>query len=79
MEKQQTLSLTAPFSGLVTDRVEALHVGQWINKELPLAYVVDPPGEELHALAPEATLCIYKRAIGPVDSRSADRPSLEAH
>ncbi len=53
MRQQQNLSLTAPISGMVTDRVEALHVGRWINKELPLAYLVDTAGEELHALAPE--------------------------
>ncbi|MFO0699329.1 MAG: HlyD family efflux transporter periplasmic adaptor subunit [Nitrospira sp.] len=53
LQQQQNLSLAAPIAGLVTDRAEALHVGQWINKELPIAYVVDPAGEELHALAPE--------------------------
>ena len=53
LQQQQNLSLTAPIAGVVTDRAEALHVGQWINKQLPLAYVIDPAGEELHALAPE--------------------------
>ena len=42
MQQQQNLHLTAPIAGVVTDRAEALHVGQWINKELPLAYVMDP-------------------------------------
>ena len=53
LQQQQNLSLTAPIAGMVTDRAEALHVGQWINKQLPLAYVIDPAGEELHALASE--------------------------
>ena len=53
VQQQQTLSLVSPISGRITDRAEALHVGRWINKELPLAYVIDPVGEELHALAPE--------------------------
>jgi len=53
MQQQENLSLTAPIAGVVTDRAEALHVGRWINRELPLAYMVDPLGEELHALAPE--------------------------
>lgn len=53
VQQQHNLSLVAPIAGMVTDHAEALHVGQWINKELPLAYVIDPAGEELHALAPE--------------------------
>jgi putative peptide zinc metalloprotease protein len=52
-QQQQTFTLTAPIAGVVTDRADALHVGRWINKELSLAYVIDPAGEELHALAPE--------------------------
>jgi putative peptide zinc metalloprotease protein len=52
-QQQQNLSLMSPIAGTVTDRAEALHVGRWINKELPLAYVINPAGEELHALAPE--------------------------
>jgi putative peptide zinc metalloprotease protein len=79
MEKQQTLHLTAPIAGLVTDRAEALHVGQWINKELALAYVVDPQGEELHALVEETNVMYlqvgqFARFI-PDD---AERPSLAA-
>jgi putative peptide zinc metalloprotease protein len=54
MRKQKTLNLTAPIAGFVTDRSEGLHVGRWINKELPLAYIVDPQGEELHALVDES-------------------------
>ena len=53
-KKQQTLHLTAPIAGLVTDRAEGLHVGRWINRELALAYIVDPQGEELHALVEES-------------------------
>ena len=33
LQQQQNLSLTAPIAGMVTDQAEALHVGQWINKE----------------------------------------------
>jgi putative peptide zinc metalloprotease protein len=79
MDKQQTLHLTAPIVGLVTDRAEALHVGQWINKELPLAYVVDPQGEELHALVEETKvkyLQVGQSARFIPDD--AERPSLAA-
>jgi putative peptide zinc metalloprotease protein len=79
MDKQQTLHLTAPIAGLVTDRAEALHVGQWINKELPLAYVVDPQGEELHALVEETKvkyLQVGQSARFIPDD--AERPSLAA-
>src|SRR6185295_4457909 len=79
LQQQENLSLTAPIAGLVTDRAEALHVGQWINKELPLAYVVDPQGEELHALVEETNVMYlqvgqFARFI-PDD---AERPSLAA-
>ena len=49
LQQQQNLSLTAPIAGIVTDQAEALHTGRWINKELPLAYVIAPAAEELHA------------------------------
>ena len=51
--QQHNLSLMAPIAGVVTDRADALHTGRWINKELPLAYVIDPAGEEVHAVVPE--------------------------
>ncbi len=78
-QQQQNLSLTAPIAGIVTDRAEALHVGRWINKELPLAYVIDPTGEELHALAPERDVG-YLRAGQPARfiPEGPDRPSLKA-
>ena len=77
--KQERLHLTAPISGLVTDRADALHVGQWINKELPLAYVVDPQGEELHALV-EETIVKYLQVgqSARFIPEDAERPSLAA-
>ena len=79
MKKQQTLHLTAPIAGLVTDRAEGLHVGQWINKELPLAYIVDPQSEELHAHVEETKakyLQVGQSARFIPDD--AERPSLTA-
>ena len=79
LQQQQNLSLTAPIAGMVTDRVEALHVGQWINKELPLAYIIDPAGEELHALAPETEVgYLHAGQSARFIPQSPDRPSLEA-
>jgi putative peptide zinc metalloprotease protein len=79
LEQQQNLVLTAPIEGVVTDRAEALHVGQWINKELPLAYVIDPAGEELHALAPETEVgYLHEGQSARFIPQGADRPSLEA-
>jgi putative peptide zinc metalloprotease protein len=79
LQQQQRLSLTAPIAGIVTDRTEALHVGQWINKELPLAYVIDPSGEELHALAPETDVgYLHTGQSARFIPQSSDRPSLEA-
>ncbi len=79
LEQQQNLVLTAPIAGVVTDRAEALHVGQWINKELPLAYVIDPAGEELHALAPETEVgYLHEGQSARFIPEGVDRPSLEA-
>jgi putative peptide zinc metalloprotease protein len=78
-QQQQNLSLTAPIAGVVTDRAEALHVGQWINKELALAYVIDPAGEELHALAPETDVgYLHAGQSARFIPQGPERPSLEA-
>lgn len=79
LQQQQNLSLTAPIAGVVTDRAEALHVGQWINKELSLAYVIDPAGEELHALASETyARYLHKGQSARFIPQGPDRPSVEA-
>jgi len=79
LQQQQNLSLTAPIAGVVTDRAEALHVGQWINKELPLAYVIDPAGEELHALASETDVgYLHAGQSARFIPQGPERPSLEA-
>lgn len=78
-QQQDNLSLTAPIAGVVTDRAEALHVGQWINKELALAYVVDPAGEELHALAPETDVgYLHAGQAARFIPQGPERPGLEA-
>ena len=79
LQQQQNLSLTAPIAGVVTDRAEALHVGQWINKQLALAYVIDPAGEELHALAPETDVgYLHAGQSARFIPQGPERPSLEA-
>ena len=79
LQQQRNLALTAPIAGVVTDRAEALHVGQWINKELPLAYVIDPAGEELHALAPETEVgYLHAGQSARFIPQGSDRSSLEA-
>jgi len=78
-KKQQTLYLTAPMAGFVTDRADGLHVGRWINKELGLAFIVDPQGEELHAVV-EESLVKYLQ-VGQAARFVPDgpeRPSLKA-
>jgi len=78
-QQQQNLSLTAPIAGVVTDRAEALHVGQWINKQLALAYVIDPAGEELHALASETDVgYLHAGQSARFIPQGPERPSLEA-
>jgi putative peptide zinc metalloprotease protein len=79
LQQQQNLSLTAPIAGVVTDRAEALHVGQWINKEMALAYLIDPAGEELHALAPETDVgYLLVGQSARFIPQGSDRPSVEA-
>ena len=79
LQQQQNLSLTAPIAGVVTDQAEALHVGQWINKEMALAYVIDPVGEELHALAPETDVgYLHAGQSARFIPQGSERPSLEA-
>lgn len=79
MRQQENLSLTAPIAGMVTDRAEALHVGRWINKELPLAYVIDSAGEELHALAPETDVgSLRSGQSARFIPEGAERPSVKA-
>ncbi len=79
LQQQQNLSLTAPIAGVVTDRAEALHVGQWINKQLALAYLIDPAGEELHALAPETDVgYLHIGQSARFIPQGSERPSLEA-
>lgn len=78
-QQQQNLSLTAPIAGVVTDQAEALHVGQWINKEMALAYVIDPAGEELHALALETDVGYLRLGQSArFIPQGSDRPSVEA-
>ena len=77
LQQQQNLSLTAPIAGVVTDRAEALHVGQWINKELPLAYMIDPAGEELHALVSETDVgYIHAGQVGSIHSAESGSAEL---
>lgn len=79
LQQQQNLSLTAPIAGVVTDRAEALHVGQWINKQQPLAYVIDPAGEELHALVSEIDVgYLHAGQLARFIPQGPERPSLEA-
>jgi putative peptide zinc metalloprotease protein len=79
LQQQQNLSLTAPIAGVVTDRAEALHVGQWINKQLALAYVIDPAGEELHALASETDVgYLHTGQSARFIPQGPERPSVEA-
>lgn len=78
-QQQENLSLTAPIAGIVADRPEALHMGRWINKELPLAYIIAPTAEELHALAPETEVGYLRTGQSArFIPEGADRPSVIA-
>lgn len=79
LQQQQNLSLTAPIAGKVTDCAEALRIGRWINKELPLAFVIDPTGEELHALALETDVGYLRPGqFAKFIPEGSERPSVSA-
>ncbi len=54
-------------------------MGQWINEELPLAYVIDPLSEELHALVEETKVgYLHVGQSARFIPDDAERPSLAA-
>lgn len=55
-EKQDTLVLRSPISGIVMDVEASLHPGRWINEKLPLAFIVAPQEREIEALASETEI-----------------------
>ncbi len=52
-EKMQKLSVTAPFSGEVTDVMRGLRAGLWVNDNQPLMSLVQPEGSIVDAYATE--------------------------
>lgn len=51
-ERQASLRLQTPIEGVVADRAESLYPGRWINRDVPVAYVVDPRQARLIAMVP---------------------------
>ncbi|THI84980.1 MAG: HlyD family efflux transporter periplasmic adaptor subunit [Nitrospira sp. CG24A] len=61
-ERQRNLLLQSPIDGVVADRADSLYPGRWINEKLAVAYVIDPQGAAIAALAPVEDLSVL--AVG---------------
>ena len=55
-KRQAKLILRAPFSGVVAEIDETLHVHQWINDATPLCFMMDPHAIEIKGIASENEL-----------------------
>ncbi len=57
LEKEQArLTLRAPFSGIVAEVAEDLHLYQWINQDKPICLIVDPSAAEIRGVVAEHEL-----------------------
>ncbi len=56
LEKREHLTVKAPMTGVVTDCVESLHPGRWVNEKLALAYVIGLEQAGIDAVALESEL-----------------------
>lgn len=78
--KRDNLILRAPMSGIVRDRADSLTAGRWIDRKLPLAYLIDTTYAEIEGLVPVDEL-VYVAAgqrarFIPID---LTRRAVEAH
>lgn len=76
--KQENLILKAPMDGIVRDLADSLTPGRWIDRKLPVAYLVDAGHMEIQGLVPVDELAYI--AVGQSGRFIPDdltRPSLE--
>lgn len=77
--KRDNLTLKAPITGVVRDRADSLTAGRWIDRKLPVAYLVDTSHAQVEGLVPVDELAAIEvgqpaRFI-PLD---LTRPAIEA-
>ncbi len=53
LKAREQLTLTAPFTGVVTDMPSSLHEGRWVSSDFPLAHVMNPKHMVVEAYAME--------------------------
>ncbi len=77
--KRDNLILKAPITGIVRDRADSLTVGRWIDRKLPVAYLIDGTHVEIEGLVPVDELA-YVEVGQPARFIPLDltRPSIEA-
>ena len=78
--KRDNLTLKAPITGIVRDRADSLVAGRWIDRKIPVAYLIDATQVQIEGLVPVDELAYVEvgqsaRFI-PLD---LTRPSIEAH
>lgn len=50
------LTIRSPIDGTIVELSESLHAGRWINKTLPIAYIIDPDEVVVQGLVRESDL-----------------------
>ena len=77
--KRDNLILKAPITGIVRDRADSLAIGRWIDRKMPIAYLIDTSQAGIEGLVPVDELAYVEvgqtaRFI-PLD---LTRPAIEA-
>ncbi len=78
--KRDTMALKAPIAGMVRDRADSLTVGRWIDRKVPIAYLVDESHAVIDSFVPVDELAYVEVGQAaqfiPLD---LTRPSVKAH
>lgn len=72
--ERERLTVTAPFAGTVVDMADPLAPGEWLEPEMPLAFVIDAGAALVEAYVDEADLSRF--AVGAEGWFRADDPAV---
>lgn len=77
--KRDNLTLKAPITGIVRDRADSLTAGRWIDRKLPVAYLVDTTHAEIEGLVSVDKLAYVEvRQTALFIPLDLTRPAIEA-
>jgi putative peptide zinc metalloprotease protein len=74
VEDQARLTVPAPFAGMAVEVADPLSPGDWLQADMPLAYLIDPASGLIEAYVEEAEL--GRISVGASGRFQADDPSL---